>query len=118
MRKKIVSFAAAVLLLTTMCLSAIAAEPRAVGASPSLRFNGTTANCSVIINGDPGDEIDAVLSLYRGSTLIDSWPGEGTTAIYISGSVSGLTKGVTYTVRVSGTVGGDVISSTPMSVTC
>ena len=118
MRKKIVSFAAAMLLLTAMCISAIAAEPRAVGASPSLRFNGTTANCSVIVNGNPGDDIDAVLSLYRGNSRIASWPGKGTTAIYISGSASGLTKGVTYTVRVSGTVGGEVISSTPMSVTC
>lgn len=118
MRKKVFSFVAAVALLLAMCISVAAVEPRAIGTTPSLTFSGTTANCSVIVNGESGDEIEAVLSLYRGSTLIDSWPGEGTTAIYISGSASGLTKGVTYTLRVSGTVGGVAISGTPVSATC
>lgn len=118
MLKRFLSVVAAVTLLLSMCVSAIAVEPRAVGTMPTLTFSGTTANCSVIINGEEGDDIDAVMSLYRGSTLVRSWPGEGTTAIYISGSASGLTKGVAYTLKVTGTVDGVAFSSTPLTKTC
>lgn len=118
MRKRIVSFAAVMALLLAMCISAVAVEPRLTTSTPSLTFSGTTANCSVIVSGEEGDTISAVLSLYRGSTLIDSWPGNGTTAIYISGSASGLTSGVTYTLKVSGTVNGVAFSGTPVSKTC
>lgn len=118
MRKRIVSLAAVMALLVVMSASAVAVEPRLTVSTPSLTFSGTTANCSVIVRASSGDEIDATLSLYRGSVLVDSWPGEGTTAVYISGSCSGLTKGVTYTLKVSGTVDGVSFSGTPVSATC
>ena len=99
-----------------MCASAFAVEPRANRISPSLEFDGTTANCKVVIISS-GDDIDATMELWRGSTLVGSWPGEGTSYVSISGKCN-VTKGITYTLKVSGTIGGERIDYDGISRTC
>ena len=99
-----------------MCVSAYAVEPRITTVKPTLSFSGTTANCKVIISS-PGDDIEATMELWNGNTLVDSWSDEGTTALTITGSCR-VTKGVTYTLKVNGTVDGRTFNSSPLSGTC
>lgn len=89
------------------CTTAYAAESRAVAARPSLSFDGTTANCEVVVTSY-GD-IDITLSLWQGSTLIDSWSDSGFGMVSMSESCS-VTKGKTYKLTVSGTAGGQTVS--------
>lgn len=116
MMKKLMSFITALILMSAMCASAFAVEPRANRISPSLEFDGTTANCKVVIISS-GDDIDATMELWRGSTLVGSWPGEGTSYVSISGKCN-VTKGITYTLKVSGTIGGERIDYDGISRTC
>lgn len=116
MTRRIMSFVAVLVLMAAMCTSVFAVEPRANRISPSLEFDGTTANCKVVIISS-GDDIDATLELWRGNTLVDSWPGEGTSYVSISGNCS-VTKGVTYTLKVSGTIGTERINYEGISRTC
>lgn len=116
MKRKIISLATVFVLMVTMCASALAIEPRAAQINPSLTFSGTTANCRVVIISS-GDDIDATLELWRGNTLVDSWAGEGTSYVSVSGKCS-VTKGVTYTLKVRGTIGGVSIDCGDISRTC
>lgn len=116
MKRRILSFVAVLVLMAAMCASAFAVEPRAPRISPSLTFSGTTANCQVVIISS-GDDIDATMELWRGNTLIASWPKEGTGQVIISGTY-GVTRGVTYTLTVSGTIGGETIDYDGISRTC
>lgn len=116
MKRRILSFAAVLVLMAAMCASAFAVEPRIPRISPKLEFSGTTANCEVVIVSS-GDDIDATLELWRGNTLIASWPGEGSNYVSISGTCH-VTKGVTYTLKVSGTIDGETIDYDGISRTC
>ena len=116
MSKKIMSLITALILMSAMCASAFAVEPRANRISPSLEFDGKTANCKVVIISS-GDDIDATLELWNGNTLVDSWLGEGTSYVSISGKCN-VTKGVTYTLTVSGTIDGASIDYDGISRTC
>lgn len=70
-------FLFAALLLLVLGLSAHAASI-AYDANPNLSFNGTTAYCFVVCRGDKTtDSISATLTLYQGSTEIDSWSNSG-----------------------------------------
>lgn len=114
--KRTISFLSVLALVFMMCVSAYAIEPRATTVSPTLSFSGTTANCKVIITSY-GDDIEATMELWNGNTLVDSWSDEGTTVLTITGSCR-VTKGVTYTLKVSGNAGNNAFSSTPLSKTC
>jgi len=114
--KRFTAILAAVVLVFTMCVSAFAVEPRATTARPTLSFSGTTANCSVVITSY-GDDIEATMELWRGATLVDSWSDEGTSMLTIKGSCT-VTKGVTYTLKVSGTADGVSFSTPNVSKTC
>jgi len=103
-------------LLLVFSISANAAQTRDQRASLSLSFSGTTANCSVYVV-EPGVNITAVLSLWNGSTLVDSWSGSGATALVVSGSCP-VVKGQTYTLKVTGTINGVLFVGTPVTATC
>lgn len=114
--KKLMSLITALILMSAMCASAFAVEPRANRISPSLEFDGTTANCKVVIISS-GDDINATLELWGGSTLVGSWPSKGSSYVSISGKCN-VKKGVTYTLKVSGTIGGVSIDYGGISRTC
>ena len=92
-------------LLFVLSLTAHAAS-MAYDANPSLSFSGTTAYCSVVCHGDKTtDSISATLTLYQGSTEIDSWSNSGTFRVLVSGNC-GVVSGVTYRLKLSWSVNG------------
>jgi len=116
LKKKVLATVLIVVLMFSMCSPAFAATPYAASFTPSLTFSGVTANCSVTIN-DFGKYIDADLELWDGNTIVDSWSGSGTSVVRITGSCN-VASGRTYTLKVTGTIGGSTISMTPVSRTC
>ena len=114
MRKRLFSFVLVLTVLTLVSVAALAAI-LAPGAAPNLSFSGTTANCSVTVKGS--GTINATLELWQGNTLVASWSGSGTNRVRINGSAS-VSHGQTYTLTVSGTVGGVAIQATPVTKTC
>ena len=105
------------LLLLLGILSSTAMAATRADQTPFLSFSGTTANCSVSIKA-LGKYIDATLELWQGSTLVDSWHNTGNNKVYISGTHSNCTPGVTYTLTVTGTIGGVTITCTPATGSC
>ena len=83
---------------------------------PSLTFNGTTANCYISVT-EIGKSINITLELWHGNTLVDSWSKSGTTYVRIDEYCT-VTSGYTYTLIVTGTIGGTTISCTPVTNTC
>ena len=110
MRKRLFSFTLALTLLLLFSAPVFAAT-QVNRVTPNLSFSGTTANCSVTVKGS--GTINATLELWQGST----WSGSGTNRVSISGSAS-VSRGQTYTLTVSGTVGGVAIQATPVTKTC
>lgn len=102
MRKIAMSLAVIMVLLLPM--TAHAATPRSIGITPRITFSGTTANCSVIITSNSGDdEIEATIKLWKGSTCVATWPENGTGYIIFSDTAT-VTKGKTYTLTVDAIV--------------
>lgn len=102
--KKRVSLMFAICLLV-LTVTAHAAEPRAVS-SPVLVFNGTTAECSVTCRGDnTTDKVKATLTLYQGSTYVDSWSSSGTYRVPVSGSAK-ATSGKEYRLVLTWSING------------
>lgn len=114
MRKRILALALIFALLLSM--TAFAAEPRYIGVTPQLNFNGTTANCSVSVN-DPGSDIQVTLTLYRGWSVIDSWNGSGTSYVKVSGSAA-VKDGLEYRLVATGTIDGVAFTTAEVIGTC
>ena len=106
-----------ILLLLISVLSSTAMAAERADQTPILSFNGTTADCSVQIRAR-GKYIDATLELWQGSTMVDSWHNSGYNSVYIHGTHSNCTPGVTYTLIVTGTIGGVAITCTPVTGSC
>ena len=98
--------------ISNLAMSATRAEQH-----PTLVFNGTTADCSVQIKAK-GKYIDATLELWQGSTMVNSWHDAGNHSVFIQGTHSNCTPGVTYTLTVTGTIGGVPITCTPVTGSC
>ena len=116
MKKRIVSFVLAAVMLSSLIITVVAAEPRATSYKPSLTFNGTTANCSITII-DIGKPISAVLELWHGSIRVAAWSGSATSRLIISEECT-VTKGETYTLKVSGTISGVSFTGTSVTGVC
>ncbi len=82
----------------------------------SLSFNGTTAICSATVT-EPNKYIHATMTLSNGSTVVGSWSAGGPSVVNLSGSCT-VVKGQSYTLVISGTVGGQPFSTTPITKTC
>lgn len=103
------------LLVTVFSMKALAAEQRAAGGTPVLSFNGTTATCYVDCKGNnTTDEVAATLTLYQGSTLVDSWSGEDTGSVFVYGQAP-VRSGRTYRLVLSYSI--NEVSQTSVSVT-
>jgi len=116
MRKQLLSIILAIAIVFSLCVPALAVEPRANTVSPSLTFSGTTANCSVTISAVNKD-ISATLWLWHGDDLVASWSDSGETFVGISGSAD-VEKGETYMLTVTGSMGSTVINVSPIIRTC
>ncbi len=102
------------LLFLILSMTAHAATTAYV-ANPSLSFSGTTAYCSVVCQGNkPTDSISATLTLYHGSSVVNSWSSSGKFCVPVSGNCT-VTSGVTYRLELTWSVNG--VSQPDISVT-
>ena len=116
MKKRVVSILLAAAILSTLVLTVAAAESRSTKYAPILSFDGTTANCSVSITAI-GKPITATLELWHGSTRVAQWSDSATSRLIIDEDCT-VTKGQTYTLKVSGTINGVSFTGTPVTGTC
>ena len=116
MKKRILTLSALFILVFTM--SAQALEPRTTTSEPILSFSRTTAYCAVECAGEnTGDEVKATLTLYRGTTYVDSWSGSGTGTVSVSGSCR-VTSGKSYKLVLEYSVNGSAKPSVSATGVC
>lgn len=74
MKRRLFSILLVLLLVTSMTLAVSASSPRIMSVDIGLRFEGTTAQCSLNVSEDYlTDSISATIKLYRGNTCIRTW---------------------------------------------
>lgn len=107
MKKRIVSTFVPLLLVCILSAQAVQATgQRVASVRPDLFFQGTTAICSAICQGDTKtDSIDATLTLYQGNTYIDSWSKSGTGKITLYGECR-VQSGKTYSLELAYSING------------
>lgn len=107
-----------VLVALALSISVQAMELRSVSAQPNLFFSGTTAFCSVICSGkSDNDTIDVTLTLYQGSTYVDSWSDSGKGEVLLSGTCKAV-SGKSYKLVVDYSVNGVSKPSVSTTKTC
>lgn len=95
-----------------------AAITRGSGFTPTLSFNGTTANCSIYVRGSsPTDKISVTLELKHGNTCIGYWEDSSTYFAVINESAP-VVKGQFYELTTTVSINGVLQASTPASGTC
>lgn len=114
MKKRMIPLALAFILL--LSITAQAATPFSQQGVPRLSFDGTTAYCSVNIT-EPGSEIKATMTLWNGNRVVDSWSGEATSVLFLSGSCE-VREGVEYVLRITGTINGEGFDAVSVRGTC
>lgn len=115
MKKRSLTLVALLLFLFAIQAQAVAyvTQPR-----PTLSFSGTTAYCyGTVTTGSANSKIEATLTLWHGSTVVDSWSESGTGSVDFGGSCT-VSKGERYTLTLDATVNGSPISRKSTSGTC
>lgn len=103
------------LLLLVLPITANAATARSVYIKPGIKFNETTATCTVSITGDSmKDEIEVTVKLWQDSSCIATWKTSGTGYVYFSQSKT-VTKGKEYKLTADVSING--IAQTTSSFT-
>lgn len=115
MKRRILALSA--LIVVVLATSVQAVQPRYISPTLTLTFNGTTAHCfaSCIGNND-NDDIELTLTLYQGTTYVDSWSNSGKGRVTISED-SKAQKGKTYKLVLSCSVNGTSQPSTSTTKT-
>lgn len=119
MRKR--GCSALLMLLLVFILSAQVAQAtgqRAAGGSPYLYFQDTTAICSAIYQGNsPSDNLKVTLTLYQGSTYIDSWSNSGFGNVSVYGECM-VESGRTYRLEMACSINGTAKPVVSVTNTC
>ena len=111
-------FLLASILALALSITAHASSPRAVLVLPSLSFSGTTATCTVRINGNvASDTISAAIELRNGNTCVDSWTVSGIGYVYFV-ETAGVSVGKEYTLAVDAVVNGKAYPTATISKIC
>ncbi|MBO4838312.1 MAG: hypothetical protein J5493_02955 [Lachnospiraceae bacterium] len=106
-----------VLLIICLLLASFPSRAKAASITPDLSFSGTTASCYVKIT-QRGKQITATMELWHGTTLVDSWSGNGTNSLTLNETHNGCVSGWTYTLKINGTIGGVAFSEITETATC
>lgn len=114
MKKRIVALMLIIAFVFSM--SAYAAEPRIVSITPTLKFSGTTANCSAVVMA-LDKHLEVTMTLYRALSVIEQWTAEGDGYVSLSGSAA-VKKGLEYRLVVSGTINGVPFTGQELVRTC
>lgn len=119
MRKRISTVLVPFLLICIFFAQAAQATGQKVaGSRLDLSFQRTTAVCSAICQGDSQtDRIDATLTLYKGSTCIDSWSESGTGKITLYGECK-VASGTTCRLEVVCSINGVEKPAVSTTKTC
>ena len=112
-------------ILTLVTLTALvltigsqAAELRGIAAKPRISFSNTTAICTAVCYGDHSDdEVKATLTLYQGSTYVDSWSNSGIDSVSVYGE-SKVKSGKSYTLKLTYSVNGVSKPAVSTTATC
>ena len=112
MRKTLLAYLVVLALMGCMICSY---NVQASNAYPTLSFNGTTASCKGTVMGS--GSIEATLELWSGSTKLTSWSDSGTGFLLISETYS-VSHGVSYTLKLTGTVGGVAFPESSVTKVC
>lgn len=103
----------AIILLISIPLS-VSAEPRALGITPALVFDGTTAKCEAAVVGNNTSEyIEVTMKLKWGIFTLETWTSSGYGYVYMLEEHS-VNKGWTYKLVVEVAVNG--VESSPVYV--
>lgn len=95
-----------------------AAEPRAASSTLSLSFDGSTAVCTAYCKGgSTSDNVEATVTLYQGTTYVDSWSNSGKYAVSISEECH-VTRGKSYTLKLNYSINGVEQPEKTVSKTC
>ena len=98
MWKKVVALTVALTLVLAVAASAV--TPRGVTALPTLSFDGTTAQCSVIVVGNTENEaLFATVKLMHGEEMLRTWYPFARGIMDFEESVE-VTRGQEYTLMV------------------
>lgn len=108
----------AALVIFVLTMTAYAVEPHVVRPRPVLSFQGTTAFCGVDCKAEnSSDTVKATLTLYQGSTYVDSWSGSGKGRVAISGNCA-VKSGTKYTLTLTYSINGIAQPSVSTTATC
>lgn len=103
----------AIILVISMPLT-VSAAPRGLTINPTLAFDGTTANCHVMVVGnDTSEHIEVTMKLMNGYYCVASWYDDGYGYVPMHEDAT-VTKGCTYTLVVEVIVNG--VASSPVSI--
>lgn len=95
-----------VLLLLVQPITANAATTRSLISNSKISFDGTTANCRVVVTGNSvNDKIEMVVKLWEENTCIATWEVSGIGYVDFSRSKS-VSKGKDYTLTANVTLNG------------
>ena len=114
--KKVV-FTALFLFLIAIPVSAQAAQ-RSTASIPNIAFSGTTATCTVSVNGDSAnDSISLTAKLYQGNECIATWTDSGNGKLRFSRTKT-VQSGKTYKLTADVTINGTALGTTSATGTC
>ena len=99
------------LILLLFTISAQAVEMRGIRATPILTFDGSCKG------GTSTDTVDATITLYQGTTYLDSWSDSGKGSLSVSGEYK-VQRGKTYKLVLSYSVNGVEKPSVTVTNTC
>lgn len=116
MRK--IAMSLAVIMALLLPTTAYAATSRYTRIYPTLSFEGTVANCSVIVYADASsDEIESSIKLWRGSICVATWQEEST-GILVFKDTATVTKGRNYELTADVTINGVSQPQVSVSAKC
>lgn len=100
MKRRIMVFLLAILVLASIPVCAMASTSRVLAIVPSLSFEGATAKCALTVTGNNAtDRIEAVIKLWYGSTCLYAWTASGTGYLVFSDTI-GVTGNREYRLTV------------------
>lgn len=108
----------ALLLFLALQMPAQAISVRTNFASPSLAFDGTTAKCTLFVEGATTDKITATLELHGEAGRVGYWEGKSINGRLVIDKTATVTRGQSYELTATVYINGELQVSAPVTGTC
>lgn len=109
--KQVTCLIASLAIILSLAFSASASQ-ESTGIQYSLEFSGTSALCIATIT-EAGKVITATMELWCGNVPLAIWSDSGTSQVDFYESLT-VASGMTYTLKVHGTINGNPFEATPL----